>query len=58
MEDDENVVKVNFKDKRPKAKPARPEAGFFQTKKAGIIVLCALIALGLAIHSVLMGGIG
>ena len=54
MEDDENVVKVNFKEKRPKAKPVRPDANFFQTKTAGIIVLGALIALGLAIHSFLM----
>lgn len=54
MEDDEKVVKVNFKDKRPKAKLGRPEPGFFQTRTAGIIVLGALIALGLAIHSFLL----
>ena len=54
MDDDENVVKVNFKDKRPKAKPARPGVNFFQSKTAGIIVLGALIAFGLAIHSVLL----
>ncbi len=54
MEDDENVVKVNFKEKRPKAKPVPPGPDFFQTKTAGIIVLGALVALGLAIHSFLM----
>lgn len=53
MEDEENVVKVNFKDKRPKDKPVRPTANFFQTKTAGVIVLGVLIVLGLAIHSVL-----
>ena len=50
MDDDENIVKVNFKEKRPKAKPAQPGAKFFQTKTAGMIVVGALIALGLALH--------
>ena len=53
-ENQENVVQVNFKEKRPKAKPVRPGVNFFETKTAGIVVLGALIALGWAIHLVLV----
>jgi hypothetical protein len=49
MDDEENVVKVNFKEKRPRLGD-KPKLPFFQSKTAGLVVAGALIALGLAAH--------
>jgi hypothetical protein len=52
MNDEENVVKVNFTDKRPRP-GAKPKANLAQSKTAGIIVVVIIVAFIFLTHFVL-----